>query len=319
MKYLKMILPVFLTAVLLAGMLTVLSILTSPKNNTQEAGHDAWAAYGFEAERPDSIDMFMLGDSESRTSISPMELFHTDGITSYCCGINSNILCEVDEMLHLVLKEQHPKLIILECNVIFSKFDWKDALETVSSGIFPVIRWHNRWKTLTKDDFTHIPDYTSTEVRKGYYHSTYADPAPPYLLDRYMTPTGDREPLDRINRWYLKRIVSACRKRGIQIVLMSMPSVKNWSSEKHNTCADLAQELDIQFLDMNELREEIPIDWNLDTRDRGDHLNNAGMKKVCDWLGPYLRETYGLEDHRDDPAYDASWTDLYEEYEEWIS
>ena len=53
MKYLKKILPVFLTLLLLAGMLYLLSILTGPKNNTQEAGHDAWAAYGFEAEAPD--------------------------------------------------------------------------------------------------------------------------------------------------------------------------------------------------------------------------------------------------------------------------
>ncbi len=319
MKYLKQILPWFLTLLLLAGMLYLLSILTGPKNNTQEAGHDAWAAYGFEAEAPDSIDMFMLGDSESRTSISPMELFHNEGITSYCCGINSNILCEVDDMLHLVLKEQHPKLIILECNVIFSPFDWKDALETTTARIFPVIRWHNRWKTLTPEDFTSIPDYTSVEVRKGYYHSTYADPAPPFLLDRYMEASEDREPLDGINRWYLKKIAATCRKQGISLVLMSMPSVKNWTSLKHNTCADLAAELDIPFVDLNEMREEIPIDWNLDTRDRGDHLNNDGMKKVCTWLGPWLKEQYALEDHRGDPAYDATWTDMYEEYVEWIS
>ena len=319
MKYLKIILPVFLTVVLLAGMLLYLSILTSPKNNTQEAGHDAWAAYGFEAEAPDSIDMFMLGDSESRTSISPMELFHNEGITSYCCGINSNILCEVYDMLKLVLKEQHPKLLILECNVIFSPFDWKDALQTASASVFPVIRWHNRWKTLQKQDFTSIPDYTGVEVRKGYYHSTYADPAPPYMMDRYMLESDEREPLNGINRRYLKKIASVCRKNGIQLILMSMPSIKNWTTEKHNTCADLAEELGTEFLDLNEMREEVPIDWNEDTRDRGDHLNNTGMKKVCSFLGPYLREHFGLEDHRGDPAYDETWTDMYEEYLDWIS
>ena len=217
-------------------------------------------------------------------------------------------------MLHLVLKEQHPKLIILECNVIFSPFDWKDALETTTARIFPVIRWHNRWKTLTPEDFTSIPDYTSVEVRKGYYHSTYADPAPPFLLDRYMEASEDREPLDAINRWYLKKIAATCRKQGVSLVLMSMPSVKNWTSLKHNTCADLAAELDIPFVDLNEMREEIPIDWNLDTRDRGDHLNNDGMKKVCTWLGPWLKEQYALEDHRGDPAYDETWTDMYEEF-----
>ena len=36
-------------------------------------------------------------------------------------------------------------------------------------------------------------------------------------------------------------------------------------------------------------------------------------------LGPWLKEQYALEDHRGDPAYDATWTDMYEEYVEWIS
>ncbi len=319
MKYLKKILPAVLTVALTALMLCLVSILTSPKNNTQDAGHDAWAAYGFEAEPENTIDMFMLGDSESRTSISPMELFHNEGITSYCCGVNACRLCEVYEMLQLVLETQSPDLLIIESNVIFSPFNWKDALESITSSIFPVIHWHNRWKTLTKEDFTTIPAYTSVEVRKGYYHAALYNSAPPYLLDRYMTPTDEKEPLADINHYYIGKIAKTCKKKGIQLIIMSMPSVKNWNTQKHNTCVDLSEELEVPFIDLNEMREEVPIDWSVDTRDEGDHLNNAGMEKVCSWLGPYLRETWGLEDHRGDPAYDESWTDLYEAYVERIS
>lgn len=319
MKYLKKIIPVFLTLAVTAGMLWLVSILTTPKKNMQEAGHDTWAAFGFEAEPENSIDVFLLGDSESRTSISPMELFHNDGFTSYCCGVNSSTLCEVSEMAQLVLKYHHPKLMILECNVIFSPFTWQDAFEAVSARFFPVVHWHNRWKTLLPQDFTSLPDYDNVEVRKGYYHSAYINEAPPYMLDRYMQPSEEREPLAGISRWYLKKIVNDCRKQGVEVLLLSMPSVKNWTSLKHNTCADEAQKLGVPYVDLNEMTEEVPIDWNLDTRDEGDHLNNDGMKKVCRWLGPWLKETYGLEDHRGDSAYDKNWTDLYEEYVEWIS
>jgi len=138
-------------------------------------------------------------------------------------------------------------------------------------------------------------------------------------MDRYMTGSEEAEPVDRINRWYLKRIAEVCRKNGVQLLLLSMPSVKNWTSEKHNACAALAEEIGVPFVDLNEMREEVPIDWNEDTRDRGDHLNNAGMRKVCRWLGPWLRDTYGVEDHRDDPAYNETWTDMFEEYMERIS
>ena len=76
MKYLRIILPVFLTALFLSVSLLFLSNLVAPKNNTEAAGHDAWAAYGFEAEPRGTIDVFILGDSESRTSVSPMQMYH---------------------------------------------------------------------------------------------------------------------------------------------------------------------------------------------------------------------------------------------------
>lgn len=42
---------------------------------------------GIQKEQKDSIDMLVLGDSESMTSISPMELWKSVGITSYICGL----------------------------------------------------------------------------------------------------------------------------------------------------------------------------------------------------------------------------------------
>lgn len=328
MKYIKKILPVFLTAGMLAVVLLLLSILVTPKNNTEEAGHDAWAAYGFEAEPNDTIDVFILGDSESRTSVSPMEMFHEEGITSYCCGINSENLCDMKQMLKRILKTQSPRLVIIECNVLFTEFDWKDYLLSEVSYIFPVIRWHDRWKSLTPEDFTSIPDYTSREVRKGYYHARVNDEAPQYLKDNYMTPDESEYEFPSINLRVLEEVAAICRENGIDLLLLSTPSVKNWTMAKHNLCERVAGELNleaqkyhtsVEFIDMNVMTDVIPIDWNLDTRDRGDHLNNDGMKKVCSWLGPWLKEHYHLEDHRDDPACQETWTDMYDEYLEWIS
>ncbi len=319
MKYIRMILPALLTVTIISVLLLYLSNLTAPKNNTQEAGHDTWAAYGFEAEPADSIDAVILGDSESRTNMSPMEMFHIAGFTSYCCGINMENVSEAYEMLKLVFRYQSPKLVILDCNCIYSPFDWKDALMTALESVFPVIRWHDRWKELTPEDFTTVPAYTSHEVRKGYYHAIRASAAPAELTDIYMAESDDQDPIGAINKYYVKRIDSFCRRKGVNLLLLVTPSVMNWNYARHNACMDLSEELEIPFLDLNLMPEEVPIDWSVDTRDRGNHLNNGGMKKVCDWLAPYLRETYQLEDHRDDPAYDASWTDLYDEYTEVIN
>ena len=328
MQLIKKILPVFLTAAFLTISLGGLSILVSPKNNTQDAGHDAWAAYGFEAEPEDVIDTVILGDSESRTSVSPIEMYHDVGITCYCCGINSEDLCDSRQMLLRVLRSQKPKLVILETNVIFTSFDWKRDLLSVAGSIFPVIVWHDRWKSLKKEDFGRVPDYTSVEARKGYYHARVYNEAPTYLKDNYMTESSDLEPLDGINRHVLAQIASICRENGINLLLLSTPSVKNWNMPRHNTCEKEAEYLNekaagsgvsVEYVDMNLMTDVIPIDWDLDTRDEGDHLNNDGMRKVCAWLGPYLAQHYQLKDHRDDPACRKTWTDMYDEYLRQIS
>jgi len=319
MKYIKMILPALLTVAATGLLLLYLSNLTAPKNNTQDAGHDAWAAYGFEAEPADTIDAVILGDSESRTNVSPMEMFHISGFTSYCCGINQENLSEAYEMVKLVFRYQNPKLVILDCNCIFSSFDWKDALVTGAESVFPVIHWHDRWKDLTPEDFTTVSRYTSREVRKGYYHAMRSNAAPSEMTDIYMAKSDDREVIGAINRHYVKKIDSFCRRKGADLLLLATPSAKNWNYAKHNACMDLSEELGIAYLDLNLMPEEVPVDWSKDTRDEGDHLNNDGMKKVCDWLAPYLKETYRLPDHREDPAYAESWTDLYDEYTEVIN
>lgn len=58
--------------------------------------------------------------------------------------------------------------------------------------------------------------------------------------------------------------------------------------------------------------EELGIDWKSDTLDGGDHLNEAGATKVSKYLGTFLKERYGLTDHRGNAAY-AVWDRLVED------
>lgn len=49
-----------------------------------------------------------------------------------------------------------------------------------------------------------------------------------------------------------------------------------------------------------------------------NHLNISGGRKVTDYIGKLLVETYGLADHRGDPTY-ASWDDDWEVYKQKIN
>jgi hypothetical protein len=64
---------------------------------------------------------------------------------------------------------------------------------------------------------------------------------------------------------------------------------------------------------MNQIGDELEIDWETDTRDKGDHLNYSGAEKASAYLGQWLKDEFQLTDHRDDDAY-HSWNDSLQRY-----
>ena len=75
---------------------------------------------GIQKEQKDSIDMLVIGDSESMTSISPMELWKSTGITSYICGQSGQRISESYYMLKHALDYQSPQVVLLETNMLFA-------------------------------------------------------------------------------------------------------------------------------------------------------------------------------------------------------
>ena len=112
----------------------------------------------------------------------------------------------------------------------------------------------------------------------------------------------------------MNNILAFCREQGAQLVLFSSPSTANWDYLRHNAVAQFAKELGVEYIDMNLMTQEIPIDWETDTRDRGDHLNHDGAEKVSLWLGSYLADTGLFEDKRTWEAYTA-WNDCLADFQ----
>ena len=61
------------------------------------------------------------------------------------------------------------------------------------------------------------------------------------------------------------------------------------------------------------MQEEVPIDWETDTKDKGDHMNITGARKVSDFMGRWLAETGLFEDKRSQEAY-SQWNQFLQEY-----
>ena len=67
----------------LAGILFILSLVFYPKNNEKKDGIIDVAANAILGEPENSIDVLIIGDSESLNSINPLRIWEQQGIASY--------------------------------------------------------------------------------------------------------------------------------------------------------------------------------------------------------------------------------------------
>ena len=280
--------------------LIILSHIVVPKNNSKEAGMEDELANGILAEPENTIDVLVVGDSESYSSYVPREIWNEYGITSYVCGNPKQPLSRSLSFIYKTFKTQKPKIVMLETNTIYRRRSIMYPLYEVSDNILPIFKYHDRWKTLTKNDFFGKVDYTTIQDSKGYYYSDIIKSSKPR---KYMRRTKNEHKIPRSNKLYIKIMKKYCEKNGAKLVFYSAPSSKNWTYEKHNGVQALADSLGIEFIDLNLKINEININWNEDSRDKGDHLNYNGAIKVTKYLGKYLYEKNILTDHRGDPNY----------------
>jgi len=298
---------------LLLALLIALSVLFRPKNNREDFGMNEMKANGILAERENSIDVVALGDSECALAFAPMVLWREQGIAAYNCGTAGQYLYEAYGYLLQALKRQSVQVVLLEANMLFRESTADSWLFSKLERLLPVFRYHNRWKSMRAEDLGPV-GYTWRDEYKG--HMFYTE-AVPYTGGSNMFPSDAARgiPLwNRVSLWELHRL---CDQYGIRLVLFSAPSPVNWNTESHNAVQNLAEKWEIPYLDMNLMEQEIPIDWQTETKDAGDHINFLGAEKVSTYLARYLAEQYGLTDHRDDPAY-TDWNQDLEVYQEAV-
>lgn len=253
---------------------------------------------GIAAEEPDTIDVLVLGDSESYTSVSPLELWQRTGIAAYVCGQSSQRIPETYYMLKSAFKNQNPRLVILETNLLFRNMEPNKNLETsLMEGIqyyAPIFRYHDLWKAAFQEESEMGSFYKGFELREEVV---------PYEQGEYMRATRKKEPISPYVKWYLDRIRRLCEDRGATLLLLSVPTPKHFTVKKYNAVSEYANRHGLAYLDLNHRISKLGIDWAVDTMDAGDHLNLSGAQKVTAYLAGYLKREYQLKDHRMEEVY----------------
>ena len=278
--------------------------------------HENWVHYRNKSalllrkEPKDSIDVLILGDSLSYTAFSPMQMWNKHGIAAFVGGQSGQNIQESYYMLKTAFENQNPRLVLLETNVIFRPQRGNSGLTmtlaAMGSYYFPIFTHHDIWKSVLTDK--QYPE----ENYKGFQ---FREVTAPYRGGAYMKETSQKEEISSTVEDYLEKIRMLCVKNQAELVLISTPSPANYNYKKHNTLEEYARQKGLKYEDLNLKEEELGIDWERDSLDKGDHLNLSGAWKVTDFIGTYLHENFNLPDRRKDEAY-ASWNELGKKYEE---
>lgn len=301
----------FLGLVLLLHGASIVVYAMECKNGKNCVGRNS-KVFGIRNEKENSIDVLVVGDSETYTSISPMQLYDETGITSYISGQYGQKIGETKEAIRIALETQKPKLILLETNVLYrSKGSADGILSSSLEGLqsrFPIFQYHNAWKNV-------LTGKKSLENLKGFEIRKWCKA---YTGGEYMEETSLHREIPKSIQKQMDEIISLCKENNVTLVLYSAPSPKNYDGEKHNGIERYANEKNLAYVDLNLKTSELEIDWAKDTADHGDHLNLSGAQKTTRFLGTYLKDQFDLEDHRGDENL-KEWDISLEEYHKKIT
>lgn len=260
-------------------------------------------------EPENSIDVLFLGDSLGYTSFSPMQLWKNQGITSFAGCQSSQKIQESYYMLKTALEQQKPKVVVLETNVVFRDqkglSGLKDTLAEKFVYYLPLFRFHDIWKPLLMGNQYIEDNYKGFMIRKS---------VDPYSGKPYMDGSEDKRQITDVVQSYLEEIRKMCEENGAKLVFVSVPSPVNYNKKKHNSLMEYTAENNIPYVDLNLKVDELGIDWNQDSLDKGDHLNLSGAKKVTSFMEKYLKGNFDLPDHRGEKEFDE-WNKESSEYD----
>ena len=252
----------------------------------------------------DTIDVFNLGDSLSTAGFSPMELWREQGYTSFNIGADGIRMQEAYYAVVEACENQKPKYLMIESLVLFRYAMGQDLQMTLSQPLyhrFPFLKYHNIWKSLVEEEGIMVYHRGYTVNQNVWEYDGEED-----YLDLDINDPNSKMRVSAFNSLVFDRIKKFCDKRGIQIIIYSMPSAKNYNQVRIDAMESFAKEKGVTYIDLNGKLDELGLDWSQDTNDGGDHMNLNGARKVVKYFGNYFRNNLDLTDHRGDPAY-SDW------------
>lgn len=284
-------------------------------------------AYSFTSEPDNTIQVAGIGNSDLYSAFSPTVLWDDYGYTSTIIAAPRLTVANAYELLKQLFKTQSPQVLFIEVDMLYkdvpnkskkafeeykkstaqlqfnkfiNNFD-SNRFQTTIENHFTIFLFHDRWKgknVKKTGDNSH-----------GYY---FSKDIVSLKSANHMKNTDDKEGIVQENLDLLDDMVTMCKEKGVEVVFLEMPSVTSWSMERHNAVQELADSYNFDFIDCNLLMDNIEINIKNDFRDKGNHLNYYGAKKITKYVGNYLSK-YSLENRAQNPNY-SFWNESSTEF-----
>lgn len=250
-------------------------------------------------EPEDTIDVLVLGDSLSYGMINPIDFWEKEGITSYIAGQAGQVVPETYFELLNILQTQSPKVVFLETGILTHdiKTEMHILVYQCMYDLIPATKYHELWKVMLGDkDQVTKPHFKGFEKR---------DTIAGYTGGEYMIPTDKVKKTRFISRIYMKKIKELCDENNATLVLVSMPSPKNYNYEIHNGLETLSKELGVTYIDFNLMTDELGFDFSVHMLDDNDHVNYYGTQLTGEWLLNYIKQNFDIEKRTDETLVNA--------------
>lgn len=250
-------------------------------------------------------DMIFFGDCEVYECFSPAVLAEETGLRAFIRGSASQRIWQSYYLMEETLSYETPDYFVF--NVLAMKYEEPpreeynrmslDGMrlsahklrairasagpeESLLSYLFPLLRYHDRWRQLTGEDFRYF--FRGQPVSEHGYLAQYnVEPAGAVPEGK---PLADYRLPERCYG-YLDRMAALCEENGITLILVKAPVLyPYWYPEWDTQIAGYAKEHGLSYINFLDHVEEIGLDYNTDTADGGAHLNDVGARKLTSYF-----------------------------------
>lgn len=342
----RVIKAIFFLIITICGFFIVSSILT-PKRTAFPFDTDL-KVQGFYDEPKNSLDVIFLGSSHLYFGIDPNVIWKNNKLKTYNLGLNEQPMWLSYFYFKEALKYQTPKVVVLEVFYLENTRKFKDyddfATENVNrinldpmkfslnkinaikesvpeneflDYLFNINKYHDRWKNLHKNDFI---GYDKPYIYKGFTSSlkTYKETR---VRDYEVKEGKEGKVLHDKSVKYLGKIIQLAKENNIEIVFVKTPIAqaifRQEFADALATIKNYGDKEKIDFINYNELYNDIGFDFLKHMSDKSGHLNKYGAEIISKHIGDYLESKYFKEkslDHIINKAWDNNLK-LYKQLE----